>query len=131
MSDIDDVKHAVNEWLEGLDIGDLERMIATCDPEVVICNERQQTTVGIQAVRDKYGPRIDANTFKSTYDIQHIRVYGDMAMMIGRFTVAFTNKESGQQGGGEGRLTLCYRRHTGGSWKLVLDVDNNDHRDAA
>lgn len=131
MSDIEAVKHTVKEWLLGLDSGDLERMVATCDPEVVICNERQQTTIGIEAVRDKYAPRIEANTFRSTYDIEHIRVFGDMALMVGHFTVSFTNKESGQKGGSEGRLILSYRRHPDGSWKLLLDVDNNDHRNTA
>lgn len=129
--DIDDVRYAVKEWLDGLDSGDLERMVATCDPEVLVCNERQPTTVGIQAVRDKYGPRIEASTFKSGFDIEHLKIYGDQALMVGYFTVEVTNKKTGQTGGAEGRLVLTYRRHPDGSWKLLLDIDNNDHRNAA
>lgn len=125
MSAIEDVKTALNEWMVGLDTGDLERMIATCDPEVVICNERQPTTIGIPAVRNKYGPRIEAATFESTYEIQHLKVYGDFALIIGHFTVKTTNKATGEVGGGEGRLALCYRRHEDGRWKFILDVDNN------
>ncbi|MEP2706839.1 MAG: DUF4440 domain-containing protein [Roseibium sp.] len=131
MSDIENVKTALGEWLKGLDSGDLERMVRTCDPDVVICNEYQPTTVGIQAVRGKYGPRIATNTFKSGYDIEHIKVYGDLAVLVGRFSVEATNKDSGEAGGGKGRLSLIYRRHPDGSWKLLLDVDNNDDRDAA
>lgn len=131
MSDIDDVKHVLNEWLEGLDDGDLERMIATCDPEAVICNEKQPTTVGVQAVSDKYGPRIEAGTFKSGFDIDHLKVYGDLALIVGSFSVEFTDKATGQKGGGQGRLALIYRRHPDGSWKMLLDIDNNDERSAA
>ena len=56
MSDIDDVKHALNEWLDGLDSGDLDRMLATVDPEAVTCNEHQPTGYGIEAVREKICP---------------------------------------------------------------------------
>jgi ketosteroid isomerase-like protein len=131
MSDIQNVKTALNDWLEGLDSGDLERMVRTCDPEVVVCNEHQPTTVGIQAVRDKYGPRIEANTFSSGFDVEHLKVYGDLAMLVGHFTVEATNKVTGEKGGGEGRLALIYRLHSDGSWKLLLDIDNNDDRNAA
>lgn len=131
MSDIEDVKNALNEWLEGLDSGDLERMVDTCDPEVVICNENQPTTVGVQAVRDKYGPRIASGTFKSGFDIDRLKIYGDLALLVGRFTVEFTDNETGEKGGGQGRLVLNYRRHQDGSWKLLLDIDNNDERNAA
>lgn len=130
MSDMDNVKAVLNDWMEGLDSGDLERMVKTCDPEVVVCNERQPTTVGIQAIRDKYGPRIEAATFKSVFDMEHMAIYGDLALLVGHFKVESTDKASGQMGGGEGRLVLTYRRHPDGSWKMLLDIDNNDHRDA-
>ncbi|WP_299948873.1 DUF4440 domain-containing protein [uncultured Ruegeria sp.] len=131
MDDIEAIKLVLNEWLDGLDSGDLERMEKTCDPEVVVCNEYQPTTIGIQAIRDKYGPRIEANSFSSTFDIEHLKVYGDMALLVGRFTVAVSNKSSGETGSGQGRIALIYRRHPDGSWKMQLDIDNNDQRDAA
>jgi len=131
MNDIGNVKVALNEWLEGLDNGDLERMVMTCDPEVVVCNEHQPTTVGVQAVRDKYGPRIEVNNFNSGFDVEHIKIYGDLAVLVGHFSVEATDKKTGQKGGGEGRLALVYRRHTDGAWKLLLDIDNNDERTAA
>ena len=56
MSDIDDVKAVLNDWMESLDSGDLERMVKTCDPEVVVCNERKPTTVGVQAITRSDGP---------------------------------------------------------------------------
>ncbi len=126
MSDIEDVKTALDQWLVGLDSGDIEMMTATCDPEVIICNEHQPTTIGVQAVHDKYAPRIEANTFKSTFELQHIKVYGDLAVLVGHFGVDFSSKTTGEKGGGTGRLSLVYRKHPDGSWKLLLDIDNND-----
>ncbi len=130
MSDIEKIKFALNEWLQGLDAGDLDRMVVTCHPEVIVCNEYQPTTIGIQAIRDKYGPRIEQSIFKSGFEIQHLKVYGDFAILIGYFTVEITHKETGQTGNGEGRLTLAYQRLSDGSWKMLLDVDNNDETNA-
>lgn len=126
MSDIDNVKAAIDQWMDSLAEGDLEGMIATCDPGVVICNERQATTVGIEAVRTKYAPKIEHARMDSGYDIQHIAIHGDTAMAVGHFTVDVTVKETGDQQHVEGRLILVYQRYTDGSWKLILDVDNND-----
>ncbi len=131
MSDVDEIKVLLDEWLNGLDSGDLERMVATCDPDVTICNEYQPTTIGIQAVRDKYAPRIAESTFKSGFEIEHLNVYDKFAVLIGRFSVVATHKLSGNKGGGQGRLALVYRKHDDGSWKMLLDIDNNDERDAA
>ena len=131
MSDIEDIKIALNHWMEGLDNGDLERMVQTCDPDVIICNEHQPTSIGVEAVREKYGPRIQAANFTSGFDIERFEVYGDMAILIGHFSVETTHKESGEKGGGHGRLVLIYRRHEDGAWKLILDIDNNDDRNAA
>lgn len=126
MTDAEAVKHALNEWLEGLDSGDLERMVRTVDPEeAVLCNERQPTGYGIQAVRDKYGPRIESATFKSGFDMEHLKIYDGFAVIIGHFTVETTDKQTGQKGGGHGRLLLIYRKHADG-WKMLVDIDNND-----
>ena len=82
-------------------------------------------------MRDKYAPRIAAGTFKSGFAIDHIKAYGDLAVIIGRYTVEVTDEATGQKGGGEGRLLLNYRRHPDGSWKMLVDMDNNDERSAA
>lgn len=128
MNDIEAVKTALDEWNQGLDQRDVERMLATCDPDVIVCNEHQATTVGIQAVRDKYAPRLEAGTFESDFELERLKIYGDVAILIGHFGVRYTETATGAQRGGEGRLLLVYRRHTDGSWKLLVDIDNNDER---
>lgn len=126
MSTIEKLKTTVDEWTAGLDAGDVERMIATCDPEAITCNEKQPTEIGIDAIRAKYGPRIQMATFNSTFDIQELKVFGDFAVIVGHFGVEMTNKESGEKGGGEGRLVLGYHLDEHGEWKMALDIDNND-----
>ena len=126
MNEIEKLKAALDEWNAALDSGDLERLVATCDPEVIVCNERRPTLIGIQAFRDKYAPRIEAFKFKSDVEIEEIKLFGDFAIMITHFDVKMTNKETGAQGGGVGRLVIGYRRDRNGDWKMALDIDNND-----
>lgn len=125
INDQEDVKAVLDKWLTSLDAGDLQGMLETCDPECITANERTPTTVGVDHIRDKYAPRIEAATFKSGFEIEHMAIYGDFAIVMGHFLVKMTNRKTGETGGGSGRLVLGYRRHEDGSWKMVLDMDNN------
>ncbi len=124
MAAADDIRAVLKEWMDGLDAGELERLVATCDPDVIICNQRRPTSLGLQAIRDKYGPIIESQHVKSGFDIQHLKVFGDCAVLVGHFTNELTDKISGQKASGEGRLMIVYRRHPDGSWKMILDTDN-------
>ena len=128
MNDTQNVKEALNLWMKGLDSGDLAAMLATTDPEAVICNEHQPTGHGLEAVRQKYGPIIENFDIESGFDIEHLKIYGDFAILVGFFTNKATHKQSGEIKQGQGRLILAYRRHEDGTWKMLLDVDNNDEK---
>jgi len=126
MTDVDGIKAAVDEWNNGLEGGNIERMIATCDPKNVTCNNGVPTKIGTQAIRDKYEPLIAAYNIKSEWEYENIQFYGDdMAIVTGFFGGQMTNKISGDVRSGSGRLALVYRRVTDGSWKMCLDMDNN------
>jgi ketosteroid isomerase-like protein len=125
MSDIEGVKAAIDRWLSCLDRGDLEGMLDCCDPDVVIANERQPTTVGVAHVREKYAPRLEQFTTKSSFEPEHVAVYGDFAIVVGHFEVNATEKASGGAKTATGRLALNYRKDASGAWKMILDIDNN------
>ncbi|WP_156905178.1 hypothetical protein [Neptunomonas japonica] len=44
------------------------------------------------------------------------------AVIVANFVVQMTNEKSG----GKGRVVIGYCRDGKGSWKMALDVDNND-----
>lgn len=126
MSDTENQLRAVlDEWNAALDAGDIDRLVATADPDVVICNEKTQHSVGADALRAKYAPRMELMSFQSKSDILDIKVFGDFAVMVLTFDVEMTNKQTGDKRNGKGRLVLGYKRNEKGEWKLVLDVDNN------
>ena len=125
-----EVEAVVIAWVNGLDSGDLEEMVYYTADSVVICNERTATSVGVQAFRDKYVPRMAAMNFESTCTTQHIQVMGDFAMWIGRFTAEAKAKQTGEtMKQASGRLILAFQK-IDGVWKVILDVDNNDETDA-
>ena len=82
-------------------------------------------TVSVQAVRDKYIPRIAAARITSGFDYEHIEVFGDVAVVVGQFSGRMEDRQSGQVRNADGRLTIVYRRTDDGSWKMILDMDNN------
>ena len=125
MNDAEQLHAALDEWNAALDGGDIDRLVATADPNIIICNERTPTSVGLTALRNKYAPRIEAFHFKSTVDVHETQIFGDFGVMVLTFKVKTTHKESGEEGYGSGRLILGYRRDAQGNWKIALDVDNN------
>ncbi|WP_317054381.1 YybH family protein [Roseovarius rhodophyticola] len=125
MTEREEIEAAINEWNSGLDGGDIERMVASCHPDVMTVNERQPVTVGTQAIRDKYNPRIAAAEITSGYDIEDLQFYGDTAIVSGRFYGTMKMRETGEVKKPEGRLVLGYKRDESGAWKMFLDLDNN------
>ncbi|WP_299590521.1 DUF4440 domain-containing protein [uncultured Tateyamaria sp.] len=125
MTEREEIEAAINEWNSGLDGGDIERMVASCHPDVMTVNERQPVTVGTQAIRDKYNPRIAAAEITSGYDIEDLQFYGATAIVSGRFYGTMKMRDTGEVKKPEGRLVLGYKRDAAGAWKMFLDMDNN------
>lgn len=121
----EEIHAAIGEWNNGLDNGDIERMVASCHPDVMTVNERQPVTIGTQAIRDKFSTRIAAAEITSGYDIENLQIYGDTVIVSGRFYGTMKMRDTGDIKKTEGRLVLGYRRDENGAWKMFLDIDNN------
>lgn len=120
-----EIETAVAAWNKGLDAGDIEAMVSSCHERTMTVNERQPVTVGSQAIRDKYNPRIAAAEITSGYDIEELQFYGDTAVVVGRFYGTMKMRDTGETRNPEGRLVLVYKQDENGAWKMILDIDNN------
>lgn len=125
MNERAEIEEVITAWNSGLDSGDIEQMISTCHADCLTVNEGQPVTVGTQAIRDKYNPRIAAAEITSGYDIEELQFFGDVAVVSGRFYGTMTMRDTGDVRSPEGRLVLVYKRNQAGAWKMVLDMDNN------
>lgn len=125
MTERSEIEAVIEAWNGGLDGGDIEQMVATCHPNVMTVNEGQPVTLGCQAIRDKYLPRIAAAEITSGYDVETFQHFGDVAIVSGRFHGTMKMRDTGETRRPEGRLVLAYQRDTEGAWKMILDIDNN------
>ena len=125
MTQREEIEMMIDKWNNGLDTGDIEAMVETCHTQVMTVNERQPVTVGTQAIRDKYIPRIAAAEITSGYDIEDLQFFGDVAIVSGRFYGIMKMRDTGETRSPEGRLVLIYQRDETGAWKMILDIDNN------
>ncbi|NET33191.1 MAG: nuclear transport factor 2 family protein [Cyanothece sp. SIO1E1] len=124
-NEIDSIHAAIDRWMTCLDSGDLENLLNCCDPEVVMANEGKPTLVGLAAMKERYAPRIEQFSMSSGFEVEHIAVYHDFAIVVGRWTVKATHKVSNQVNNASGRVLLNYRKQTDDTWKIVADIDNN------
>ncbi len=125
MTQRDEIEAAIRTWNNGLDAGDIEAMVSVCHTDTVTVNENQPVTVGAQAIRDKYIPRIEAAEITSGYDIEVLQFFGDVAVVTGRFYGTMKMRSTGDVRNPKGRLVLVYQRDDEGAWKMILDMDNN------
>ena len=125
MTEHEQIEAVINAWNNGLDSGDIEAMVNTCHPKVMTVNEGQAVTVGSQAIRDKYNPRIAAAEITSGFDIEELEVFGDTAVVSGHFYGTMKMRDTGKVRSPKGRLVLVYQRDEAGLWKMILDIDNN------
>ena len=125
MTEREEIESVINTWNNGLDAGDIDAMVGVCHADTVTVNENQPVTVGTQAIRDKYNPRIEAAEITSGYDIEVLQFFGDVAVVSGRFFGTMKMRDTGDIRKPEGRLVLVYKRDEDGAWKMILDMDNN------
>ena len=84
-----------------------------------------RVTVGTQGIREKYAPRIQAAEISSGYNIEHLQVYGDVAVVSGRFYGTMKDRKTGETRTPEGRLVLVYKHDKNTAWKMILNMENN------
>lgn len=120
-----EIREALQQWMAALDRGDLDTVLALSDDNVLQINAGAPTTIGVDAVRAKYEPRLAASTFTSGWKEEHLVQYGDIGVVVGHYTVSLTSKDDGTQRQINGRLCLTYRRDADGAWKVLADIDND------
>ncbi len=124
MNDKDQVRAAVQMWMSSLDSGDLEGVLSCCHDDIVMANGGAPTAAGIEVMRDRYAPRIEQFEITSGWEEEVLKIVGDTAIIVGRYTVAMVPKAGGEETNIAGRVALTYVRSANGAWKIIADVDN-------
>ena len=120
---INEVRNALNQWLEAFNNNDVEALMAVYDPEIVYANSNKPVEIGIPAVKEGFTKSFAIKPQAFFKEEQAIAVDG-LGYLAGQFRVSGTNPEDGSKTGESGRVVVIFRKNNAGNWKLVFDMDN-------
>jgi uncharacterized protein (TIGR02246 family) len=114
----DEVAAATNAWVEAFASHDAVRIAALYAPDAVFWGTNSPTIRDTPVLIREYFENLNGrSTVRIEIDEQHIRVYGDVAINSGRYTVH--EVKDGQPTVRPLRFSFVYRRQDG-RW-LILD----------
>jgi len=108
-------------WIQAHNMGDLNAMMALCEPSVCFVTWSGQNVTGATAVREAYRAILETKphmTLVST--VEAIECGGDLCLVLFRWTSTAT-LPNGTPKTFEGLATDIVRRQPDGRWLLVLD----------
>lgn len=120
---INEIRNALNQWLEAFNKNDIDALMEIYDPEIVYANSAKPIEIGIPTVKTGFinSFAIKPNVFFK--EEQVIAVEG-LGYIAGQFRVTGTNPEDGNEVGESGRVVVIFRKNKAGKWKLIFDMDN-------
>jgi ketosteroid isomerase-like protein len=107
-------------WLEALNAGDVEGIVATYTADARLLPPNAEIAVGPDAVRAVFGGMIDAGLGGSLETVE-IRAAGDIGYHVGRFTLQTADGTTVDQG-----KFIDTWRQVDGEWKISNDMFGSD-----
>ena len=130
---MDDFYYAINaaktEFREGFNLGDVARILAIADPDLVSFSDGQPSEFGksgLEALEVRLKSLFDRFTASLAAIVNEIRINGDIAYDYGVHDLTFTPKDGGQPIHRRNRYVDIWRRNKAGDWKLWMYMDNQD-----
>ena len=119
----EDVAAATNDWIEAFASHDAGKIAALYAPDAVFWGTNSPTIRNTpDLIREYFANLKDRPSVRIAIDEQHVRVYGDVAINSGRYSVH--EIKEGQPTVRPLRFSFAYQRHQG-RWLIV------DHHSSA
>jgi ketosteroid isomerase-like protein len=132
MDDLFAINAAKTEFREGFNLGDVSRVLAIADPDLVSFSDGQPSEFGVsglEALKTRLSNLFERFTAKLSVIVIEIRLQGDVAYDYGWHDLTLTPKDSGQPIHRRDRYVDIWRRNKEGDWKLWMYMDNQDVAD--
>ena len=107
-------------WLEALNAGDIEGIVATYTADARLLPPNAEITVGPDSIRAVFGGMIDAG-LGGSFETVEIRAAGDIGYHVGRFTLETADGTTVDQG----KFIETWRL-VDGDWKISNDQYSSD-----
>jgi ketosteroid isomerase-like protein len=132
MDDLFAINAAKTEFREGFNLGDVSRVLAIADPDLVSFSDGQPSEFGVsglEALKTRLSNLFERFTAKLSVIVIEIRLQGDVAYDYGWHDLTLTPKDSDQPTHRRDRYVDIWRRNKEGDWKLWMYMDNQDVAD--
>ena len=132
MDDLFAINAAKTEFRECFNLGDVSRVVAIADPDVVSFSDGQPSEFGasgLEALKTRLNNLFERFTAKLSVIVIEIRLQGDVAYDYGWHDLTLTPKDGGESIRRRYRYVDIWRRNKKGNWKLWMYLDNQDVAD--
>jgi len=132
MDDLYAINVAKSEFREGFNLGDVSRVLAIADPDLVSFSDGQPSEFGasgLSALKGRLSDLFERFAAKLSVIVIEIRLQGDVAYDYGWHDLTLKPKDGGEPIHRRDRYVDIWRRNREGGWKLWMYMDNQDIAD--
>ena len=132
MDDLFAINAAKTEFRECFNLGDVSRVLAIADPDLVSFSDGQPSEFGasgLEALKGRLTDLFERFAAKLSVIVIEIRLQGDIAYDYGWHDLTLTPKRGGEAIRRRNRYVDIWRRNQEGNWKLWMYMDNQDIAD--
>ena len=132
MDDLFAINAAKTEFRECVNLGDVSRVLAIADPDLINFSDGQPSEFGasgLEALNTRLTKLFERFAAKLAVTVIEIRLQGDIAYDYGWHDLTLTPKDGSQPIHRRDRYVDIWRRDKEGKWKLWMYMDNQDVAD--
>src|SRR5258708_16399963 len=129
MDDLFAINAAKTEFRECFNLGDVSRVLAIADPDLVSFSDGQPSEFGasgLEALKGRLTDLFERFTAKRSVIVIDIRLQGDIAYNYGWHDLTLTPKDGGEAIRRRNRYVYIFRRHQECNRKLFMYMANNE-----
>ena len=132
MDDLFAINAAKTEFRECFNLGDVSRVLAIADPDLVSFSDGQPSEFGasgLEALKTRLTDLFQRFKAKLSVIVIEIRLQGDIGYDYGWHDLTLTPKDGGEPIHRRDRYVDIWRRNKEGNWRLWMYIDNKDIAD--
>src|ERR1700730_1686792 len=133
MDDLYAINAAKTEFREGFNLGDISKILAFADPDLVSFSDGAPSEFGesgLNVLKIRLANLFERFTVKLVVIVVEIRLQGDIAYDYGWHDFTLTPKHGREAEHRRDRYVDIWRKNKEGKWKLWMYIDNQDVADA-
>ena len=127
--DITAIKEIGNQYAVACNTGDFDLWISLWADDGVQMPPGTPARIGKEQIREGMKPAFDQMNLDITiHSIDDVKVYGDLGLSRGTYTLKMTPKAGGETiiAMPDGKALTLYERQSDGSWKIKYDIFNSN-----